>query len=566
MVDKKELIALKDYTVRELHRIDVGSYNLHEADKRLSSYIIGCIANPTKHNVYELLAISRFFLFMEKYEFRLSEVRRFIIFYERLKFSGTKGRRCYKLTPIQVFQFANIMGFYRSKNKRLCREALLFVPRKFSKTTSVASLAIYDLIFGDHNAQAYVAANTYKQATICFNEIRGILKSLDSKLRHFKINREIIYNKRKGKESFAQCLASNPDKLDGLNASLVILDEYAQADSADLKNVLTSSMGIRINPLTVVITTASEKRDTPLYDMLDAYKSVLRGEMDNDSIFAHIFQPDVDDEESDPQTWAKVQPHLGITVQSDFYALEYDKALLTSEDMKNFRTKYLNLFVQDSSKVWFTAEEIEALKKDIKLEKLVGRPEAMVAVDLSVCDDFSAVSYALYSAEAKAFHVHTDYYFPKGALVDHANAELYRKWAKDGDLILCDGDVIDYRMIVNDILIRNKYLCILGIGYDPYRSVEFVNMLSASGAGGILQPVRQTYSTFTSPVESFELTAKIGKVSFNDNPINWYCFGNALMDEDKNENRKPIKRSHREKIDGVITVLMCFYLFNNLER
>jgi hypothetical protein len=50
MVDKKELIALKDFTVRELHRIDVGSYNLHEADKRLSSYIIGCIANPTKHN------------------------------------------------------------------------------------------------------------------------------------------------------------------------------------------------------------------------------------------------------------------------------------------------------------------------------------------------------------------------------------------------------------------------------------------------------------------------------------------------------------------------------------
>ena len=166
MVDKKELIALKDHTVQELQRIDVSSYKLHKADERLQLYIIGCIANPTEHNVYELLAISRFFLFIEKYEFRISEVRRFIVFYERLKFSGTKGRRCYKLTPIQVFQFANIMGFYRSKNKRLCREALLFVPRKFSKTTSVASLAIYDLIFGDHNAQADVAANTYKKATI----------------------------------------------------------------------------------------------------------------------------------------------------------------------------------------------------------------------------------------------------------------------------------------------------------------------------------------------------------------------------------------------------------------
>lgn len=441
----------------------------------------------------------------------------------------------------------------------------MFVPRKFSKTTSVASLAIYDLLFGDANAQAYVAANSYDQAQICFGEIKNILKALDPRFRHFKVNREQVFNKRRGKTSFARCLASNPDKLDGLNASTVILDEYSQADSESLKNVLTSSMGARVNPLTVIITTASEKLECPFRELLASYKAILRGEMENDRIFAHIFEPDVEDEEDDAHTWRKVQPHLGITVQDDYYENEYRNALLTAENMVTFRTKLLNIFAQNSDKAWFTQAEIEALARDIDITRFQGYPPTMCAVDLSVCDDFSAVSYTVYQQSLKSFHVHTDFYFPDGALSDHPNRELYQKWINAGHLKLCKGKVIDYQLIVNDILSRNGYLHILGIGYDPYRSLEFVNLLAASGGKNVLQPIKQTYGTFTSPVESFELAAKTGKVTFNNNPIVWYCFGNAVLDEDRNENKKPIKRSKNEKIDGAITTVMTFYLFNNYE-
>ena len=567
MLTKDELIQLKDATAKRLRSIDALSYNLEKADSRLSSYVRGCINNPNDHNLYELLSIVRFFRFFDTYDFRISEVRKFIVFYESLKFSGTKGKTRYKLTPIQVFQFANILGFYHiGTNKRVIREALLFVPRKFSKTTSVASLAIYDLLFGDANAQTYVAANSYNQAKVCFDEIRNILKALDPKLRRFTINREIIYNRIKGKTSFARCLASNPDKLDGLNASTVILDEYSQADSAALKNVLTSSMGARLNPLTIVITTASDKQECPFIDMLKNYKAILRDELFNDAVFAHIFEPDAHDEESDPHTWRKVQPHMGITVYEDFYVSEYQKALISADDALEFRTKLLNLFVQNTAKIWLSASDIEALAKEVYIDKLSNRPPCMVAVDLSVCDDFSAVTYMLYSAVSRSFHSHTDYYFPADALLNHPNRELYEKWAKDGDLKLCKGDVIDYKLIVTDILARNKCVKILGIGYDPYRSAEFVNMLSASGAKKILIPVKQTYGTFTSPVESFELAVKRGKISFSKNPITYYCFGNAVLDEDRNENKKPIKKTHNLKIDGTITNLMTFYLYNNITQ
>lgn len=563
-MENKDLILLKADTVAHLQSVDVLSYQLERADKRLNSYIIGCISNPDAHNLYELLAIRRFFRLLVIYDFRVSEVKKFVVFYELLKFSGTKGKTRYKLTPIQVFQFANIVAFYKpGTNKRLIREALLFVPRKFSKTTSVASLSIYDLIFGDANAQTYVAANSYNQAKVCFDEIRNILKSLDPKLRRFTINREIIYNRIKGKTSFARCLASNPDKLDGLNASMVIVDEYSQADSASLKNVLTSSMGARLNPLTIVITTASDKQTTPFVEMLAMHKAVLRGEIENDSIFAHIFEPDVEDAEDDPATWRKVQPHMGITVYEDFYVDAYQKALFSAPDALEFRTKLLNIFAVDATKTWIEAKQIVELFKDIKIEAIKSHPPAMVAVDLSIRDDFSSVTYNLYATDSGSFHSITDYYLPEGTLFNHPNRELYRGWADAGYLMLCKGEIIDYQQIADDIFRRAGYLQILGIGYDPYKSAEFVNLLSAAAGSDYVTPIKQTYGTFTSPVESFEMALYRKKITFDPNPITPYCFSNAVIDEDRLGNKKPIKRLHNLKIDSTITNLMTFHLFNN---
>lgn len=563
-MENKDLILLKADTVAHLQSVDVLSYQLERADKRLNSYIIGCISNPDAHNLYELLAIRRFFRLLVIYDFRVSEVKKFVVFYELLKFSGTKGKTRYKLTPIQVFQFANIVAFYKpGTNKRLIREALLFVPRKFSKTTSVASLSIYDLIFGDANAQTYVAANSYNQAKVCFDEIRNILKSLDPKLRRFTINREIIYNRIKGKTSFARCLASNPDKLDGLNASMVIVDEYSQADSASLKNVLTSSMGARLNPLTIVITTASDKQTTPFVEMLAMHKAVLRGEIENDSIFAHIFEPDVEDAEDDPATWRKVQPHMGITVYEDFYVDAYQKALFSAPDALEFRTKLLNIFAVDATKTWIEAKQIVELFKDIKIEAIKSHPPAMVAVDLSIRDDFSSVTYNLYATDSGSFHSITDYYLPEGTLFNHPNRELYRGWADAGYLMLCKGEIIDYQQIADDIFRRAGYLQILGIGYDPYKSAEFVNLLSAAAGSDYVTPIKQTYGTFTSPVESFEMALYRKKITFAPNPITPYCFSNAVIDEDRLGNKKPIKRLHNLKIDSTITNLMTFHLFNN---
>lgn len=547
---------------------------LIDTDKRIGDYVFSVIDDPDKHNLYEILGVRRFLAMLDKYDWKPKRVKRFFKFYQALKFSGLKGRTRYKLTPVQAFQFANNYGFARPDGRRLIRTAYLFVPRKFSKTTSCAALAVYDMLFGDNNAQAYVGANSYDQAKVCFDEIRNIMLDIDGSGKHFRVNREKITFKDRGRDSLIQCLTANAKTKDGLFASLVIMDEYAQArntagkNGADLKNVLTTSMGPRREPLTIVITTASDVVDGPFAHELDGVLKVLRGEAESDTMFASVFMPDVDDAEDDPKTWAKVQPHLGITVQPDYYENEWQTAQLSAENMLAFRTKLLNVFTINDEKTWFTYEKAQELIGDFNIDHVAGFPQCAVAFDLSVHDDFSAVTYTLYLSETKRFYSHTDYYFPEGALSGHPNEQLYRLWHEKGYLQFCKGQKIDVRQITEDILRRGKIVNIIRIGYDAYKAKDLVSVLSSVGARNVLTPYSQTYGSFNLPVESFEMLAydEPPKITLNDNPINVFCLTNCVIDMDNLENKKPLKLSQYRKIDGTITLLMTLGLLYSFER
>jgi len=551
----------KRLAIERLSDADLDGYLLGDIDPRLLDYYNSLIADPDGHNVYELLAAVKFLRLLKSYSFDTAAAVNFMHFYEFLKFSGQNGRQSYTLTPVQVFQFSSIMGFVKDDGTRLVRNALLFVPRKFSKTTSVCAFAIYDFLFGDDNAQAYTGANSYDQAKICFDEISKVLHGLDPGWTKFKATRELI-RWRDGRHSSIRCLSNSPDKLDGLNASTVILDEYAQADSADLRNVLTTSMGMRANPLLVTITTASDKPTAPFVQELEHEQGVLLNEVldgyaGDDTSFAHIFMPDCDDEEGDPATWAKVQPHLGITVRPEFYEQQWLEAQKSIENMKAFRTKMLNVFVSGNDRGWIEGSVIREHSRELDIDTLGYRADCEVGVDLSVDDDFSAVSYYIWLKGEQQHHIHTEYYFPEGRMAKHPNREVYQRWADEGHLKLCKGNIIDYGQIVNDILAHGKNLRIIKIAFDPNKAAEFTNLLINCGGQSYLYPYKQTCFYFTKPCMALVRMLEEGLITFNVNPVNNYCFDNCILFIDNMDNCKPMKRGENRKIDGAITALMA---------
>lgn len=147
--EKQVLRDIKDDAAGWLDSLDLHAYSyaLEETDIRLLDYARMVIGHPDDHNLYEILALKRFFCLLDKYTWKPKRVKRFFKFYETLKFNGTVCRTRYRLTPIQCFQFASIFGFANPDGTRLVRDAYLFVPRKYSKTTSAAALAVWDLLF-----------------------------------------------------------------------------------------------------------------------------------------------------------------------------------------------------------------------------------------------------------------------------------------------------------------------------------------------------------------------------------------------------------------------------------
>lgn len=539
---------------------------IEDIEPRINEYISEVLYNYESHNKYEILAVFRFLDFIDKYSFDRSRFRKFVMTYEFLKFPSDNGPQSFALTPIQVFQFASMYGFVKDNGTMLCNDALLYVPRKFSKTTSVAACAIYDLMFGSADAQAYVASNSFNQANICFSIISNTLKPLDPQMKSFRRNRDKIYSKLPGRTSFIQCLSSAPDRLDGLNASTIILDEYAAAPSAALKNVLTSSQGVRKNPLIITITTASTVLAGPFSSVdLPNYKKILECTIEDDSVFASIFEPDEGDDYACENTWKKVQPHLGITVNIDFYRRAWLKAQRSADDMTEFRTKLLNIFTANVQAIWIKQSVLRKNVIDIDFAKITTRPVCFVSIDLSVKDDLSAVTYLMYDSIQKIFWEKTLFYCPKTTIETHTSTELYRRWKDEGYLIECGEDVIDYEMIAKDVISNAKYLNIVNISYDSYKNRDCTNYLRAQGIK-CLTSYRQTYSYFTGPVEATESMIYKDQIKFDDNPIMFWMFSNVVIDTDTMDNKKPIKVSQNKKIDGVITLLMSIGTAINYKR
>ena len=541
---------------------------LYNADPRIVTYCEAVIREPHAHNLFELLGLKRFLSFFGKYTFEPVKVKQQMFIIESFRYPGTNGNEPITLSPIQAYAIAGIYGFWKSPTKRLVENVLLFVPRKFGKTTIMSGISASELIFGDANGQIYNCANSNYQAEIGFNILRTVINTIDPKNKRFKVNLDEIVSKIKGRTAFATALANVPERLDGLNVSLYTLDEYSQAKSSAMRDVMNTATGTRLNPLELVITTASDLLESPFVNMLNSYKDILMGKREDDTVFALILEPDVDDAEDDPATWRKVQPHLGVTIHDDYYEKQWIKAQESAETMKAFRTKLLNIFVKNEDKVWITADEVRDLSKPFFWSDYDGSnpPYCMVSFDLSVWDDLSCVCYELYDRDTCTFHFHCEFYLPEGSLEKHSRRELYQLWAQQGYLTLLPGTAIDYEAIANDILSKNGKVMIIGIGYDPYKAKTAINILQSSGAMPVMHSMKQTYGAFTGCVETLEMMVKLKNCSFTDNPIIPWCFGNCVIDEDRLGNRKPIKAQQTLKIDAAITCLMCQEQYNSYKR
>ena len=577
---------------------------LKGADPRLMQYLDGVSRQPRAHNLYEVAGAAVFCRKVVRYEWDAEAVQRFVRFYECLPFDGPSGRTTYRLTPVQLFIVSNLFGLYvvnaSGHRVRLTRDAYIFVPRKFAKTTLCAAILLWFLLFESYNSEAYAIANSYQQSRVLFDMARSMMSALDPDQTMFRINRETIFFRNRDRASKAVCLAANPKNLDGLFAELVIRDEGAQArdtatkSGSDLKNVLVTSEGPREQPLNIDISTASDVVGGPFHREIEGVEKMLVEGLSakykvqagtrkklpaitaNDRLFALLFLPDVGDREDDPKTWAKVQPHLGITVAKDYYELEWQRAQLSADNMLAFRTKLLNIFAVNEATPWLGLTLAQRMHHDWDpltgrgMEQLDEPPLTMCAVDLSVKGDFTAVTFAAYLPDLRQTWTHTRYYLPEGVMATHPRHIHYQHLLEAGHIHLTPGDTIDPNTIADYVLeVANAgHVMVAKVGYDQYRSTPFVNRMVEIGGLGIednLIPMGQTMGPFTSWTMAYGQAARTGHILIDGNPLTDEAFQGAYLETSRDEIAcKPMKIDPSptgKRIDGLITNIMAHGLF-----
>ena len=497
----------------------------------------------------------------ERLEFRLDRVAHCVRFIRMLQhFSGLASGKPFVLEPWQLFIVANLVGWYwRGTGKRRFNEAYVSIARKNGKTALFAALMIYFLLAdGEPDATVLISANSREQATrVDFKMVRGFLQKLDPRAKTVKAQRNQV--KVAKTTNMMYVTAADASKLDGYNISACLVDEYHEADTSAVKDVLKTAMGNRRNPIQCVVTTRGFDMSKPCF-ALDAYaQQVLSGEKKDDTLFAIIFCLDEGDDWRDPTTWAKANPNLGITVSTQFIAGELAKAEASTTDEINYRTKLMNQWVE-SKTIWISDDRIVAAMEPMDWERFRDMP-CYIGLDLAAVSDITSVSY-LWPVDGK-YYFKVVNYLPSDALATKENSVRYREFDMRGELtIFPDSNVTDYDRILNDIKAVAEVCPVMLISYDQWNSTQMI--INATNYGFTCAPFSQSLSSFNRPTKEFERAMLQGTVVMDRNECVRWAFRNVLIKTDAHENQQIIKATAMSKIDPAVSMMMALggYLTN----
>ncbi len=478
-----------------------------------------------------------------------------------------------KLALFQKFILGMLWGWRRKKdNTKRFRKAYLSLARKQGKSLIVSGIALYCLIYERNPRQArqiYATANKRDQAKIVFTMVKSQLKALRGKSKAIQKFTKVLQNElTTTDDSFMKPLSADADTLDGLDTLLGIFDEYALSKTTEMMDVIETSMGQQIEPLTIIISTASSKLNYPMYSIEYQYVTkLLKEEVVGDEYLALCWEQDNAKEVADTDMWIKSNPLMELSEQKERLT-ESKKRLLDEGKAKgsisNVLTKEFNMWVQSSQESYMSEEEwTSAVAPDyIKQTDLTGR-EIYIGVDLSRVNDLTSISWVIPIREESKFFVDSYSFVANRGGIEAKEKEdktPYRQYEQAGYCTISsspDG-LIDYHDLVNwltDFIESNNFE-LKGIFYDPYNAGNVITDLSKFYEKEMIE-VRQGLITLNVPTKQFRTDVIKGKTVHSNNPLLNRAIRNAITKEN-NDTIMIDKAMNRNKIDPLDALINAY--------
>lgn len=168
------------------------------------------------------------------------------------------------------------------------RETLILLPKKNGKTTLLAALALYHLVFTP-DAACFVAAASQKQATVLYRQATGFIRRSPA-LQERVAPKPGTWEIRSLRDAGSMVvLASDADTADGVIPTLALVDELHRHKTPDLYGVLRDGLGPRQGQM-ITISTAGEDEETPLGKLRAG--ALALANVQHDGAYTHAWSAD----------------------------------------------------------------------------------------------------------------------------------------------------------------------------------------------------------------------------------------------------------------------------------
>lgn len=454
-------------------------------------------------------------------------------------------------------------------DKRRYENAILEICRKNGKTFLIAVLFILLFFIEPKFSKFYSVAPDGSLSREIKTAIEEILRSSPAMLgkmngkEKFKMLRDYIHCNIT--ENRYIPLNYSTGRLDGKLPSVFLVDETGALPNTYAIEAMRSGQLTILNKLGFIISTKYPTLNNPFEDEVDYAKRVLNGAVDDDKVFALLYEPD------DTKGWATNDE---VLEQSNPLAIEVTEIM---EDLKakrqvaieieskreNFITKHCNIIYSGAGSESFV--NVADLQKGAVDHIDWNGREVFLGVDLAMTTDNCAVSMVAYDEDEGQVLLQSVAFIPEDRIDEKSKLERipYRDFINAGNCIPCGNRTVDYGAIERYIMeIESTYgVTVMGIGYDRYNALSTAQKLE--DAGYTMVEIKQ-HSSVLHPATKWvaELVAEGNLLYDKSNKLLEINFENSRCVYDTNMNRYVNKKKSRGKVDMVVAGINAMYLLH----
>ena len=498
----------------------------------------------------------------DEYIFDLDKANKPIIFIEKFC-KHSKGQWAGQPIVLELWQKAiiqTIFGFVDKQGFRKYREVFIDVGRKNGKSTLLSGIGNYMLVAdGEGGAQVCCVASKKDQAKIVFGEAKNMVVQSPMLSKYIKKRKSDLYVP--ATFSTFEPLASDSNTLDGLNIHCGIIDELHTIKDRNIYDVTKQSMSARQQPILLMITTAGFIRENIYDDIYDYATKVLNGIEKDERFVSFIYELDERKEWTDFKCWEKANPGLGTIKSIGFLTENVERGKADSKFLPTLLTKDFNI-KETGTGSWLNFEDINNTE-EYNIEDFNGT-YAVGGCDLSSTTDLTCATL-LFKKDNKMY-INQMYFIPEEVVEKKIKEDNvpYNIWKERGLIRFSSGNRVNYSDVTdwfNEM--RNKFgFYPLWIGYDSWNANYWKEEMECNSF--VMEPVIQGAKTMSSPMKHLASELKAHNINYNNNPILKWCLTNTQIEQDKNENIRPIKgKNAKQRIDGTVSLIDAYVIYQN---